>query len=1154
MKFNVIFMHSPSRVPQMIRISLLMIIFIRGWLFADVPDSQQSIRLMAGWNLVSVQVGNGISPASFQASLSNPARLKQIWGYEASGSSNTPGKWKVFKSTVPPGFANDLNAIQPGRGYWVELSQAADLILSGTPWDGGIALSPGWNLVGFPGIGLAVDEVQDFSSVFGSNLASIQQVWTHENDSKRFVGYDLTAIPALRGLNQIKSGMGYWIYATAPISIQPGPYVALPGDADASPLESEVDFVPAQFPGLPNASEYLGTQIRKVRPGSEDAPFDLNGNKIIDSAFTQNTLKFDVGVDRKIITIGNNGTGLANWVLSNSVPWLFTAARDEKTYPGNAGRPKTASGVVSADRDTITLYADTKGLQPGIQTAQITVYVGNLVKTITVKLDVPTSNGDWKGYATTQSVNGRAIGIGAVDMGINLFMEEGSSSNFRAVLNRDSSLLFPRDVFMNGVFYTGNSFSLTTNFEMPTGDRNAPPFDTFQQPANYNSLTGAARARADYDANNDRKLDVSNPFPFPVRRQITLLGERKTPDRMEGSYIESITGMLPANQPIFIQGNFYLDRQTFAPTKRSIFNQGTSNSPILIGSTGGVLFRETTLNVGSSVSIQGVKLRLNLTFPDPTKLTITLYGPNGQSVIIHQGGATLPTSLELSQFNGLLGNGPWKLRVAWLPTAERGYFNSWNLDIQGLATYTVSGKIVGDLDNNPATPNVPLDKVHLVLSGSNVIKQADTAPFVLSTAITSGSTTATLPSTSALYTDMPITGNPAIPFGAKVANVVNATTFTLSAAATATTTAATTFGEPGMFKFTGLTENNYTLALSRPGFDSRLISFFLNNANLYIGHGAGLGVASSDQATLTADPVQLTATDVTTPELRVGPFIGQEPLFTGFTALIPIATLNTLGTIQSATWNFGDGTDPVTDSFSTSDDVALTTANHLYRKAGIYTATLALDGSLADLTITSSTIHVQRIIPDVNMPLTGNGQPAAQCIVAGFVGAFSAPLSNLGNPVQLAEVGSISQTIKVRQANGAYADVILSNAAKAVVYQESKRDAGAFDIDRPPKTIPVVFHPQAEDSDLIGQLYLTGDGTPGLPIQLRAYDQLTNAEKQTFEDDNTPNTYLEYTSPQVGSVNVPDRFRIFTTLGGAAFATEPNKVGDFLLRPGRVEP
>jgi hypothetical protein len=303
---------------------------------------------------------------------------------------------------------------------------------------------------------------------------------------------------------------------------------------------------------------------------------------------------------------------------------------------------------VPAERDTVTLYADTTGLLPGIQTGTITLYVGTLVKTITVKLDVPTSSGDWKGYATTQRVNGKTIPIGSVDMGLNLFMlsDSTSESRFRAVLNKDTSLLFPQDVFMNGVFYSGNQFSLTTNFEMPTGDRNAPPFDTFPAKRATGAAVPSMLPRADYDADGNGKLNVENPFPFPVRREITLLGRRLGPNRMEGNYVESITGVLPSTQPIFVEGTFFLDRQTLEPTKRSIFNQTTTNNPILIGSTSGQLYRETTINVSSAVSIQSITLALNLTFPDPTKLTITLYGPNGKTVVIHNGGATLPTSIS----------------------------------------------------------------------------------------------------------------------------------------------------------------------------------------------------------------------------------------------------------------------------------------------------------------------------------------------------------------------------------------------------------------------------------------------------------------------------------------------------------------------------
>lgn len=1136
---------------------ILTLIVVPSDLRAQSATPTQVISLNAGWNLVSIQVGSPVTPAQFKTAMLHPDRLQQVWGYVLSGNPAIPGHWNAYRANPPVGFQSDLNLIESGRGYWVQVSQATVVTLTGSPWDGSLDLVAGWNLIGFPGAGLAADEVQDLPSVFGANLASIQQVWTHENDTKRFVGYDLAAIPALRELNQIKPGMGYWIYATQPLLIQPGPYVILPGDADASPLEPEVDFVAAQFPGLPNASEYAGTQIRKVRPGSEDAAFDLNGNGIIDTIFTQSHLKFDVGVDRKVITIGNNGTGLANWVLSNNVDWLFTAAPDGKAYPGNAGRPKTASGVVSADRDAVTLFVDTSELQPGITSGDITIYAGSLVKTIRVLVEVPTASGDWRGIASTKRVNGRAIPIGAVDLGINLFMnsETPIEKGFRAILNKDTSLLFPKDVFMNGVFYSGNQFSLTTNFEMPAGDRNVPPFDSFPAKRAAGSATPPLQHDADFDADGNGKLDVANPFPFPVRRQITLLGQRKSPDHCEGTYIESITGALPNNQPILVEGTFELNRQNFTPTKRSIFNQATTHAPILIGGTSGSLFRESTINVGSAVSIQGLTLNLGITFPDPTKLTITLIGPNGKTVVIHQNGTSLPSTLSLEQYNGLLGQGTWKIRVAWSSTAERGYFSSWDLNILGLASFSVSGKVVGDINGD--NTNEPLAGTQLVLSGSNVIRQAQTAPFVISAATTSGSTTATVPSTSTLYTDMPITGNPAIPVGAKVASVVDATTFTLSAAATANSSADTTFGEAGVFKFTGLTENTYTLAYSRPGFQDRLISFFLNNANLYVHHGSTLeraqngGGASTNAAVLTSDPVILTPLMLAGPELRAAPWIGQEDLFVRLTALIPQADLNSIGgSIVSSTWNFGDGSPTVVSTDSPNDEVANTSASHTFTNPGTYEVILNIQGPSGNLATLSRSVHVHRSTPD-ERPGAGDHQ----ILVAGFVGAFAAPLNN-PNVIEVAPgAGTVSQNISVRQADGQLQTVALSGVPRGVVPQESKRDSAGFDIDREPLiALPDSsdFGPSDEDSDFNGQLYVSGDGTTTFPFLFRAYDPGDDPA-----GDLSPGTFLPYVTPVIGGKPVPDRFRCFVTLGGTVFTgrhDSPLQSGDFALEVGRVEP
>ncbi|MCB1088166.1 MAG: proprotein convertase P-domain-containing protein, partial [Verrucomicrobiae bacterium] len=792
-----------------------------GTLSADAqsspPVATQELDLRPGWNLISVQVGDGPwTVAEFQEACDDPEtsfdereRLIEIWGYQPSGSPLVPGVWTSYQPKEPS-FPSDLGVIELGKGYWVNVSQAVRVTLTGPIWNGNIALSTGWNLVGFPGLSLDSDEIQDLASVFGSDFDRIQQVWTFESRTQGFEGYDVTAVPLLDQLGGVSPGQAYWVFSVEDFLISLGPYLALPQDADASPLQDEESFsaVDPRWMGA-NASDYVGRQVRFRSVGGEDDEFDLNGNGVIDSPFTQDTIRFPVGVDRLVVTLGNQGNGIVNWLLDNSIDWLYTAAPDERTYPENEDRPHGASGVVSSDRDAVVLYADRRGLTPGEKSGVVTVFLGDEVRTINVKLEVPTSSGDWKGYAATQRVNGREIGIGSVDMGINLFMlsEATSETRFRAVLNQDTSLLFPRDVFMNGVFYSGNQFSVTTNFEMPAGDRNAPPFDTFQKPANYDSLTPKDQARADYDADQDGVLDVGNPFPFPVRREITLLGDRVNPNRLEGSYIESITGLLPQQRPIFIEGTFFLNRQTLEPTKRSIFNQTTTNPAVLIGSTSGILYRETTLQVGNAVNITGITVSLNVDFPSPELLTVDLYGPNNQRVTLHRNGELIPAKIDLSDFNGLLATGTWRLRVGWNATGERGYLNSWSLNIQGLATYGVTGRIVGDLDQAPGTSEEPLAGAHITLTGSNLIEQVDTGPFVANATTTAGSTTVTLigRDTASFFPGMAITGHPDIPPGTVVSKVVDAQTLSISGPATADGGASTTFGSAGVFSIPNLT-------------------------------------------------------------------------------------------------------------------------------------------------------------------------------------------------------------------------------------------------------------------------------------------------------------------------------------------------------------
>ncbi len=175
----------------------------------------------------------------------------------------------------------------------------------------------------------------------------------------------------------------------------------------------------------------------------------------------------------------------------------------------------------------------------------------------------------------------------------------------------EQSLLFPRDVFMNGVFYFGNDFSLTTTFEVPPGDRNAPPYNNFR---NDNATNSIGLNAGDHDYNGNGILDNQNPFPFTIRREVTLLGKRVSPDHLEGTYVEAIQNLLPNGQRIYIEGDFSLDRQNYAPTLRSIYNGKTTNNPVAIGGSYQTSYTNL-LAMSSPVQVQGVTVSASLTYP-----------------------------------------------------------------------------------------------------------------------------------------------------------------------------------------------------------------------------------------------------------------------------------------------------------------------------------------------------------------------------------------------------------------------------------------------------------------------------------------------------------------------------------------------------------
>jgi hypothetical protein len=985
---------------------------------AAAPPQTQTIWLNSGWNLISIQIGDmGWSVEQVRSALGSSNALQAVWGYEPVARS-----WQTWQAS-PASYPSDLTVILPGRGYWVKVAQSTTLTLSGPLWSGPVNLVPGWNLTGFPGLSTENEPQFDLNLVLRGQFASTGPIWTFQGGTaQQFLGYDTGAYPAVTSLKGIQSGSGYWVYSSNSNTLNPVLQVASEADTDVSPLQVEQIF-PAgdtNYHGK-NYGIYVGQIVRFAGP--EDVPYDLNHNGILDSPYTQDTMLFPTGVNQKNLSIANIGSGLMTWFVETPTDsWLF------------ANPP---FGVCAGEFDIVTLSVDRSSLEPGYYTNLFTIYGAGTNLTCTVILQVPTVAGDYHGAATVQSVNGTPISLGQVDLNLSLFDDPSlvpnsfGTNGFRGVINRDKALLFPNDVFMDGIFYQGLRFSLTTSFEMPAADRNAPPYTTFDPP-NDSRLLGIGNSKQrvdpigsgfrlpDRDVDGNGQFDNGNLFPFPVRRQVTLQGLRTTADHLEGLYVESIGGALPGDQHIYLEGTFALDRDTLTPTLKSIYNVATNLVTSIGGSAGSAYTNSLTVN--SDVQINNLLLTLNLDPNLAANFTVTLYGPGrSNSIVIPGSNLTANAAMTLTNFNHLSGRGTWNLVITWNPTTTtRSQFFGWQMNLQGMATYTASGVVVDEQGR-------PLGGVMLSLGGGNILRGAVT-------------------------------------------------------------------DADGRFSFPSLTENLYYLTVSTLGRQTTNCNFAITTKNVDLGH------------------IALAQLPFTTPSLTVSPFIGWAPLYVSFAPLVPTHVLAAFGTNAiTAVWNFGDG--------SSFTNAGLALAYHTYTTPGYYTNGLTINGKLA-ATGRPATISIPptNVIVEAAQPNT-NALPSATNFIfgVGFIGSLASTADtsdpNPADPVSRTIVTNIMGT-------NYYA-----------VYQESKRDSAAFDIDRFHLTnAPSTFRPAAEDSD-----FFTQTGT--------FYHQIHPV-----------------IADGVYTTNIYGPYRMICTMGGfvfppesVPFATNSASVGPFQLQVGRIE-
>lgn len=161
--------------------------------------------LVSGWNLISSPlILTDTSPSAAFSSISG--NYGDVFAYDAC---DTTDPWKWFNPGVP---GNDLTAISHQLGYWVDMTTADTLSLSGVhPLETTIKLCQGWNLIGYPSV---------ISQPIGSALSSIEgqyslvrQYKASDSDDPWKV-YNPSAPPDLSDLKEMVPGYGYWIFVT----------------------------------------------------------------------------------------------------------------------------------------------------------------------------------------------------------------------------------------------------------------------------------------------------------------------------------------------------------------------------------------------------------------------------------------------------------------------------------------------------------------------------------------------------------------------------------------------------------------------------------------------------------------------------------------------------------------------------------------------------------------------------------------------------------------------------------------------------------------------------------------------------------------------------------------------------------------------------
>jgi hypothetical protein len=180
------------------------------WVMSDhvEPVRTVSITLHAGWNLIALPIeANDSRVSDLFAPLGGDLEVLYTW--KGEGTNTEP--WQVFSPQLPA-YANSLDRIEYGRGYWARLGRERTIEISGhMPTTDAISLVPGWNLVGYSGgqIRPAAEALAPIAGRYAAVLA-----FGHANGNSGWLRYEPQAPEAANTLRNLEPGQGYWVWAT----------------------------------------------------------------------------------------------------------------------------------------------------------------------------------------------------------------------------------------------------------------------------------------------------------------------------------------------------------------------------------------------------------------------------------------------------------------------------------------------------------------------------------------------------------------------------------------------------------------------------------------------------------------------------------------------------------------------------------------------------------------------------------------------------------------------------------------------------------------------------------------------------------------------------------------------------------------------------